>query len=165
VIRNAITREGLARLVEELDRLRTEGREEIAERIRQAASTEANRAENTDYHHAREEQALLERRIAVLEERIGAAVVVEPDHSNGVVDVGELVRLRSLESGEEVEYVIVGSLEADPSRGRISAASPLGRALVGLAPGDVATVDAPKGRLEYEVLAIEDALAADAAAV
>jgi transcription elongation factor GreA len=164
VTRNAITREGLARLLEELERLRTIGRAEITERIRQAAATETNRAENTDYLHARDEQALLERRIAILEERVGAAVIVEPDLTNGVVDVGELVRLRSLETGEEVEYVLVGSHEADPSQGRVSAVSPLGRALIGLEPGEIAVVDAPRGRLRFEVLAIEDALAADAAA-
>jgi transcription elongation factor GreA len=163
VTRNAITRAGLTRLLDELEQLRTVGRDEIAERIRQAASAEANPSENADYLHARDEQALLERRIAVLEERITAAEIVDPDPANGVVDIGERVRLRNVDTGEEVEYELVGSHEADPSRGRVSAVSPLGQALLGLELGDVATVEAPRGTMRFEILAIDDALPADAA--
>ena len=84
-----ITRAGLARLREELEHLTTTGRQEIAERIRHAVSSERNMVENGDYHDAREEQALLERRIAILQERIVDANVVDPDSENGVLDVGE----------------------------------------------------------------------------
>ena len=150
---NAITYEGLARLTDELVLLTSEGRREMAERIRQALSTDANPAENADYFAAREDQARLERRIAMLEERI--AELVDPDGENGVVDVGERVRLRELASGEEIAYELVGSTEADPGAGRISSVSPLGRALLGRKPGDVVVVDAPLGERRFELLAIE----------
>lgn len=159
-----ITRDGLSRLTGELERLRTAGRTEMARRIQDAVRKESNPGENPDYHDAREEQALLERRIAVLEERIASAEVADPDGSNGVVDIGERVRLRDLESGEQVEYELVGSLEADPVAGRISAAAPLGRALLGRGPGDVAEFEAPRGLQRFEILAIEDAGAVGAAA-
>jgi transcription elongation factor GreA len=149
-----ITREGLARLGEELERLSTEGRRAIAERLAHAAA-EANPGENGDYLDARDEQALLERRIAVLEERIRTARLVEPQLGNGRVDVGERVRLRELDSGERLEVELVGPLEGDPSAGRISVASPLGKAIVGLRRGDVAGVEAPRGRRLYKVVAVE----------
>jgi transcription elongation factor GreA len=72
-----------------------------------------------------------------------------------VLDIGEQVRLRDLENDEEIRYELVGSHEADPFAGRISAASPLGRALLGRRGGDVATVDAPKGRLRFKILEIQ----------
>src|SRR5262249_42336127 len=122
-----ITREGLARLNEELERLTTVGRRTIAERLKHAVATEANPLANADYRDAREEQALLERRIALLEERLRAARLVEPRPGNGRVDVGERVRLRDLDSGERLELELVGPLEADPSAGRISVVSPLGK--------------------------------------
>jgi transcription elongation factor GreA len=149
-----ITRAGLARLREELEHLTTTGRQEVAERIRHAVSSERNMVENGAYHDARQEQSLLERRIAILQERIVDANVVDPDAENGVLDVGERVRLRDLENGEEIQYELVGSFEADPFAGRISASSPLGRALLGRRGGEVATVDAPRGRLRFEILEI-----------
>lgn len=152
-----ITPAGLARLREEFERLTTIGRQEIAERIGYAVSSERNMAENGDYHDAREEQALLERRITILQERIADAEVVAPDAENGVLDVGERVRLRDLENDEEIQYELVGSFEANPFVGRISVASPLGRALLGRRGGEVATVDAPKGRLRFKILEIQEA--------
>ena len=147
-----ITREGLARLSEELERLRTVGRRRITERLERAA-TEANPGESADYLDAREEQALLERRIARLEERLRTARVVDPQPGNGRVDVGERVRLRDLDSGERLE--LVGPHEADPSEDRISVVSPLGRAVVRLRRGQVASVDAPLGRRRLRVVAVE----------
>ena len=98
---------------------------------------------------------MLERRIAMLQERIPDADVVDPDAGNGVLDVGERARVRDLENDEEIQYELVGSLEADPLAGRISAASPLGRALLGRWGGEVAIVDAPKGRLRFKILEIQ----------
>lgn len=157
-----ITRDGLARLEEELEELTTEGRHEIAERLRYALSTESNAAENADLHQAREEQAQLERRIALLEDRIARAEPVDPDASNGVIDVGERVRLRDLETGKKLEYELVGSLESDVFAGRVSSASPLGRALLGLRKGQVAEVEAPRGLRRFKVLAIETPALANA---
>jgi len=150
-----ITRAGLARLSEELDRLTTAGRRAVAERLKHAAASAGNRAENADYLDAREEQARLERRIAVLEERLGEARIVEPQPGKGRIDVGERVRLRDLESGERLELELVGPLEVDPGAGRISVVSPLGKAIVGLRRGEIAGVDAPAGHRRFEVLAVE----------
>jgi transcription elongation factor GreA len=153
-----ITREGRERLGEELERLTTEGRRAVAERLRVAAASEANAAENADYLGAREEQAQLERRIALLEEKLRAARLVEPRPGNGRIDVGERVLLRDLDSGERLELELVGPLEADPSEGRISVASPLGKAIVGLRRNQIAVVDAPRGERLYKVLAVEPPL-------
>jgi len=155
-----ITPEGLQRLSDELERLSTDGRRAIAERLRHAAASEANPDENADYLGVREDQALLERRIAQLEERLGSAHVVEPQVGNGRIDVGERVRLRNLDSGERLELELVGPLEADPAGGRISIASPLGKAIQGLRRGQIAEVDAPRGRLRYKILAVEVAASA-----
>ena len=123
-----ITREGLARLRAELERLKAVGSER---------------------------HELLERRIALLEGRLRAAWLVEPQPGNGRVDVGERVRLRDLDSDERLELELVGPLEADPSEGRVSVVSPLGKAVVGLRRGQVAGVDAPLGPRRLEVVAVE----------
>jgi transcription elongation factor GreA len=150
-----VTREGLARLRKELERLTTVERSAVAERLRHAAASEANRTENGDYRDAREEQALLERRIALLDERLRTARVVEPRPGNGRVDVGERVRVRDLVSGDRLELELVGALEADPDVGRISVVSPLGKAIVGLRRGQLVDVDTPVGRRRFEVIEVE----------
>ena len=150
-----ITREGLERLDAELERLTTEGRREIAERLRHAAASEANCAENAEYIGVREDQALLERRIALLAERLQSAEVIEPQPGNGRIDVGERVRVRDLESGQRLDLELVGPLESDAGVGRISIVSPFGRAILGLRRGQIADVDAPRGRLQFKILAVE----------
>ena len=150
-----ITRDGFRRLGEELERLTTLGRRVVAERLRHAAASESNRAENGDYLDARTEQALLERRIALLEERLRSAQLAEPCLGNGRVDVGERVRVRDLASGERLDLEVVGHLDADPSAGRISVASPLGKAIVGCRRGEIADVETPGGTRQFKVLAVE----------
>jgi len=152
-----ITPEGRTRLEAELEHLTNEGRREIAERLEHAAAGESNRAENAEYLTVCEDQALLERRIALLTERLLSAEVIEPQLGNGRVDVGERVRVRELESGARLELELVGTLESDAAAGRISVASPLGRAILGLRRGEIAEVDAPRGKLQFRVLAGEPA--------
>jgi transcription elongation factor GreA len=152
-----ITREGLQRLSEELDRLKTEGRQAITERLRRLAESESNRHESAEFMDVRTEDAMLERKIAVLEERLRSAMLVEPQLGNGRVDVGERVRVRDLATGRRFELELVGPLEADPSAGRISIASPLGRAIVGVRRGEIVDVEAPHGPRQYKVLAVEPA--------
>lgn len=147
-----ITPDGLARLSEELEVLVTDGRRRIAERLHQALASQANASENADYLAAREEQEELERRIALLQDRLGSARLVEPRPGNGQVDVGERVRVRDLESGRRLELELVGPLETDVAAGRISLASPLGRAIHGRRRGEVVEVDAPRGPLRYRIL-------------
>jgi transcription elongation factor GreA len=154
MVHTVITRDGLERLTDELEQLRTSGRQEIAERLRAAVSTNANVVESAEYHEARDDQATLERRIAVLEERIALAQLADPDGTNGLVDVGERVGVRDVESGRRVQYQLVGALEADVSQGRVSVLSPVGRALVGRRRGDVAVVEAPQGEVRLKILSI-----------
>jgi transcription elongation factor GreA len=159
-----ITWAGFSRATEQLQHLKTAGRREITERIRNALLTETNAGESADYLDAREEQARLERKIAELERRLTNARIVAPDAGNGVVDVGERVRLKDLETDETVEYVLVGTLESDPAAGRISAASPVGQALLGRRKGEIAIVDVPKGRRKLAILGIETPPQSSAAA-
>ena len=149
-----ITPGGLARLSDELEGLRTTGRREVAERIRVAMATDAVANANPDYLDAREEQLQLELRIMKLESRLAAVEVAEPNAGNDVVDLGERVRLRDLETGKRLEYELVGTLEANPTAGRISAASPIGQALMGRRRGEVAIVDAPRGRRRLKILSV-----------
>jgi transcription elongation factor GreA len=150
-----ITPEGRERLEAELERLTNDGRREIAERLTRAVASEANRAESAEYLTVLDDQALLERRIALLAERLRSAQVIEPQLGNGRVDVGERVRVRDLESGARLELELVGTLESDAGAGRVSVASPFGRAILGLRRGEVAEVHAPRGRLRFKVLAVE----------
>jgi transcription elongation factor GreA len=158
-----ITRDGLQRLSNELERLKTHGRDAIAERLRRAAASEVNRHESAEYMDVRAEQALLEYRIAQLEERLRSAMLVEPCLGNGQVDVGERVRVRDLESGRRLDLELVGHLESDASAGRISVASPLGRAIIGLRRGEIADVEAPRGPRQFKVLAVEPTVKAGSA--
>jgi transcription elongation factor GreA len=152
---SVITRHGLARLTDELERLTTAGRSAASARLAEAAARGADRLSDADYLDAVEDRAELERRIALLEERLRGVEVVEPLPGNGRADVGEWVRLRDLGSGELLELQLVGPFEADASAGRISVASPLGRAVLGARAGDVVEVDAPIGPTRHEVVAVE----------
>lgn len=151
-----ITPTGLARLHDELGRLTTVGRAEIAERLRRATLAEANPLESSDYQGARGDQALLEQRIARLEQRIASATPVEPGRANGILDIGERVRLRDLETRRALDLELVGPFEADPFADRVSIVSPIGRALLGLRRGEIAIVETPSGRRRLRVLAIEE---------
>jgi transcription elongation factor GreA len=150
-----ITREGFERLNKQLGRLKSERRRVVADRLRRAATSEANLAQNTEYLDAREEKLRLERRILLLKQRLRSARIVAPCLGNGRVDFGERVRVREVTSGHSLELELVGQLEADLAARRISVASPLGQALVGLRKGEIAVVDAPRGRFGFEVLAVE----------
>ena len=102
------------------------------------------------------EQAQLERRVALLEERLAAAQIAEPN-GDGSADVGSFVLLRDLETGELVEFELVGALEGDAAQGRVSVDAPVGQALVGAAAGEVVSVRCPRREIRFEVLGIEAA--------
>ena len=150
-----ITTEGFERLGQELERLKNEERRRIADRLRQAMTREANLAQNMEYRDARDQKLQLERRIGLLRERLRSARIVAPCLGNGRVDLGERVRVREVVSGNSLELELVGQLEGDLAAGRVSVASPLGQALVGLRKGEIAKVKAPRGRFAFEVLAVE----------
>jgi transcription elongation factor GreA len=145
-----ITADGLAKLRAELERLEGEGRREIAARIL-AARELGDLSENAEYHVAKEDQAHLETRIARLVERLRNAVVVDADAAADRVTFGATVHVVDVASGRPASYTIVGHTEADLRSGRLSAESPVARALIGHGAGDVVTVETPRGARELRI--------------
>ena len=152
---NGMTREGYRLLKEELDRLRTVGRDEIAARIKEARSF-GDLSENAEYDEAMNAQALMEARIAKLEAELKDAVVLdESEISTEIVKTGLVVRLYDVDMDEEVEYRILGKSQSDPDNGIISDQSPLGIALLGKTLGETVAVETPSGAVfEYRILSI-----------
>lgn len=149
-----LTAEGLNKLENELDELKTVRRKEVAERIKTALDF-GDISENAEYDQAKNEQAKLEERILRLETILRNAKLIDEDEiTTDVVSVGSKVIVKDLEFDEEMEYTIVGSAEADPYSGKISNESPLGRSLLGSKAGDVIDVQVPDGVIKYEVLNI-----------
>ncbi len=150
-----LTAEGLRKLEEELDHLKSTKRKEVAERIKQAKEF-GDLMENSEYEDAKNEQAFMEGRILQLEQMLRNAKLIDNNEapSNEVV-VGCTVRLKDLTSGEELAYMIVGTAEADPDEDKISNESPVGRALLGKRKGDVVEVVVPVGKMRYTVLQIK----------
>lgn len=147
-----LTLEGLKKLEMELEYLRTARRREVAERIKQAKEF-GDLSENSEYEDAKNEQAFVEGRIMHLEKLLRKARVIDDaEPGNGVVNLGSKVMLRDLENDEVMEYTIVGSLEADPARMRISNESPVGKALMGQVAGSVVEVKVPAGMLRLQVI-------------
>jgi transcription elongation factor GreA len=152
-----LTPEGYKKLTQEIEYLSTEKRREVADRIRTAREF-GDIAENAEYDDAKNEQALLEHRIATLEERMRNARVIEKkDIAKDVVSVGSKVRLRDLDAKQTVEYRIVGSAEADPAENKLSNESPVGKAIIGHKKGETVEVTAPRGSLKFKILEIKTA--------
>jgi transcription elongation factor GreA len=140
-----LTPEGLQKLKEELSHLQIDRRREVAERIKEAREF-GDIAENSEYDDAKNEQAMLEAKIAQLEERIRAATVVNPeDLSNDVVMIGSVVHVKDEKTGKSQRFTIVGSAEANPAESRLSNESPVGRALIGHKRNETVSVQVPKG--------------------
>lgn len=149
-----LTAEGLVKIEEELNDLKSVRRKEVAERIKVALSF-GDISENSEYDQAKNEQAQLEERIAKLENMLRNAKIIDEDEiTTDKVSIGSKVLVKDLEFDEEMEYVLVGSAEADPYEGRISNESPLGSALIGHAIGDIVEVSVPDGVIQYEILKI-----------
>ena len=152
-----LTAEGHDRLKEEIEYLSTVKRREVAERIKQAREF-GDIAENSEYDDAKNEQAMLEHRISMLEERLkGARVVAKADAPKGVVAVGTKVRLRDLDAKVTIEYHIVGSAEANPAEHKLSNESPVGKAIMGKKKGEIVEVAAPRGSLKYKIMEVKAA--------
>jgi transcription elongation factor GreA len=149
-----LTPEGLRKLEEELEVLKTVKRKEIAERIR-ASKEFGDISENAEYEDAKNEQAFVEGRIQQLDAMLRTAKVID-NHSAPAdqITVGSTVRVKDLASGEQTAYTIVGSLEADPDQDRISNESPVGQALLGRRVGETVEVVVPAGKIRYSVLKI-----------
>jgi len=140
-----LTPEGLEKLQAELEDLTTTKRREVAERIKDAREY-GDISENSEYDDAKNEQAMLEGRIATIEEQLRSATVVKAeDLTNDVVQVGSLVNVKDQDSGKSDQYTIVGSTEANPAQKKLSNESPVGRALIGHKKNDIVTVQLPNG--------------------
>ena len=152
-----LTREGFEKLKQEIEHMQTVRRREVAERIKVAREF-GDIAENAEYDAAKNEQAMLEARIAKLEERLASARVIEKrEISKDVVSVGSTVRLRDVDAKQTVEYRIVGSAEANPAEQKLSNESPVGRAIIGHKKGETIEVTTPRGALKYKILEIKAA--------
>ena len=149
-----MTYEGVKKLEEELEYLKTVKRKEITEKIKVALGY-GDLSENSEYDEAKNDQAFTEGRILQLENMLKNAVVVdESELPNDVVSVGTIVKVKDYDFDEEVEYSIVGSAEADPMNFKISNESPVGSALVGKKVGYIVEVAVPDGVNKFEVLGI-----------
>lgn len=149
-----LTREGLERLKQELERLRTLGRRQAAEAIKDAKS-HGDLKENAAYHEAKLNKDRLEMRIQELEKMLLIARVVErPEDADGVAHLGSQVELLDLGFGDIVKITLVGSYEADPAHDRISTTSPLGQAILGKAVGEEVTLEAPGGTQRFRISAL-----------
>jgi transcription elongation factor GreA len=146
------TKERLEELKKELEYLKTEGRKEISEQL-QKAKEYGDLSENAEYSEAREEQRRLETRISELEVMIRNASIIDEKRKSNEVKIGSKVSVKR--DGKTYEYFIVGADEANPSLGKISNESPLGKALLGKKVGEEAIVNAPTGKIVYKVTKIE----------
>ena len=140
-----LTPEGLEKLQAELERLQTTDRREVAQRIKDAREF-GDISENSEYDDAKNEQMMLEQRIAQLEERLRSAQVIDPgDISTDTVQVGTTVHVKDEKTGKSQKFTIVGSAEANPSENKLSNESPVGRALLGHKRNDIVSVQVPRG--------------------
>ena len=140
-----ITPEGLEELKAKIEHLSTERRREVAERIKDAREF-GDIAENSEYDDAKNEQAMLEKQIADLEEKLRSASVIDEESvSTDVVSVGSIVHVKDQRTDKSVRYRIVGSAEANPSENKLSNESPVGKALIGHKRGEVISVPVPRG--------------------
>jgi transcription elongation factor GreA len=149
-----LTADGLKKLEDELEHLKTVKRHEVAQRIKQAIEF-GDISENSEYEDAKNEQAFIEGRIITLSKLLRNAKILEDDEvSTDQVGVGSTVRIKDLDYGDELTYTIVGSTEANPLENKISNESPVGKALLGQAAGGEVEVTVPAGILRYKVVEI-----------
>ena len=147
-----LTEAGLEELKKELDHLKTVKRPEVINALKDARA-QGDLSENAEYDAARNEQAVVEGKIAELEAMIENVVVIK-DVKTDKVALGTSVKLKYLEDGEIDEYAIVGSKEADPFANKISNESPIAKAIMGLSKGTVVSVDSPNGKYDVEIVDI-----------
>jgi transcription elongation factor GreA len=152
--KHIMTYEGVKKIEDELEYLRTVKRKEISEKIRFALSF-GDLSENSEYDEAKNEQAFVEGRIVQLENMLkNVTIVDESEIPSDVVSVGCIVKVKDCDLNEEVEYSIVGSAEADPLNNKISSESPVGKSLLGKKVGDTVEVQVPDGVSKYNIISI-----------
>lgn len=149
-----LTSEGLEKLETELDYLKSEKRQEIADKIKEARG-QGDLSENSEYDEAKNEQAQVEGRIAELENILKNAQVIDQDEiDTKEVSIGCIVKVKNTALKQDMEFEICGSAEADPAMGRISDESPVGRALLGKKVNNKVVVETPAGELTFKILSI-----------
>ncbi|MEN4010942.1 MAG: transcription elongation factor GreA [Bellilinea sp.] len=149
-----LTLEGLNRLKQELEYLKSTAREQLAERLR-AAIEQGDLSENADYTAAKEEQGFLEGRIQELERLLSNVIIIDNVQKNlNEIGIGDTITIQEDDFPAE-RYYLVGPKEADPVNGRISHESPIGRALMGHKVGDIVIADTPNGEIRFKILKIE----------
>ena len=152
-----LTPEGYKKLQQEIEYLSNDKRREVADRIRIAREF-GDISENAEYDDAKNEQALLEHRIATLEERLLNSRVIEASEiTTDAVSIGSVVKLEDIEAKSTVEYYIVGSAEANPAENKLSNESPVGKAIIGRKKGETVEVSAPRGSFKFKILDIKAA--------
>lgn len=148
------TKEGLQKLKDELQELKTKGRADISQQIAEARD-KGDLSENAEYDAAKDAQGLLEMKIAQLEGIVGnARVLDESTLDTSKVSILSTVRIKNKKNGAEVKYQLVSEEEADLKTGKISIKSPIGKGLVGKKVGEVAKINVPAGEMEFEILDI-----------
>jgi transcription elongation factor GreA len=151
---NYYTKEGLQRLKDELQELKTKGRADISQQIAEARD-KGDLSENAEYDAAKDAQGLLEMKIAQLEGIVGnARVLDESSLDTSKVSILSTVRIKNKKNNAEVKYQLVSEEEADLKSGKISVKSPIGKGLIGKKPGEVAKIKVPAGDMEFEILEI-----------
>ncbi|MDR0270169.1 transcription elongation factor GreA [Paenibacillus sp.] len=150
-----LTQDGLKKLEDELENLKSVKRREVAERIKVAIGY-GDISENSEYEDAKNEQAFIEGRIITLEKMLRNARIINNDEINtDIVGVGATVIVKDLEYGDTMEYTIVGTAESDPLNNKISNESPVGKAILGKQKGTVVDVNVPAGVIQYKIIDIK----------
>ena len=147
-----ITKKGITRLEKELEDLRKSKRKEIAERIHEAKEL-GDLSENAEYTDAKNEQAFVEGRIIEIMHTLKHATIIEENTKRDVISVGSKIRIQNNDK-KHLEFIIVGSNEADPEKGYISNESPLGKAFVGRQMGEKVEIKVPRGKMSYVIIEI-----------
>lgn len=149
-----LTQDGMERLEQELEELRSVKRTEVADRIKEAIAF-GDISENSEYDDAKNEQAFIEGRIMTLEKMLRNAKVIDDNvRVEGVVSIGSTIKVKDLEFDETLIYKLVGTVEADPMNNKISNESPVGSNIIGHKAGDIVEVTVPVGVLKYEILEV-----------
>jgi transcription elongation factor GreA len=150
-----LTAEGLIKLEDELEQLKSVKRREIAERIKVAIGY-GDISENSEYEDAKNEQAFIEGRVIMLEKMLrNARIINSDDIETDVVSIGSKVNVKDMEFGDTVQYTIVGTAESNPSENKISNESPVGKAILGKKKGSVVDVTVPAGVIQYKIVDIK----------
>lgn len=150
-----LTQDGLKKLEEELENLKSIKRREVAERIKVAIGY-GDISENSEYEDAKNEQAFIEGRIITLEKMLRNARIINNDEIDiDTVSIGSIVTVEDMEFGDTMEYAIVGTAESDPLQNKISNESPVGKAILGKKKGTVVEVNVPAGIIQYKIVDIK----------